>query len=198
MYTILLVVMVYNYCEHRGRSGVRLLQPETINETNMEDTAKKIFMETATGSKAIRIDISDSLNILGLPFMAFKKGERVLRFLLDTGASMNFLRKDILDEFSGETALLPYMTQFFGIDNVGHEAKVYSMSVNLGPHTFMEEFQELQGEDSLRFTLDDQVVQLDGIMGFPFFSKYDACISYGSGVIYIVVPDNQQVRTKSS
>ena len=62
----------------------------------------------------------------------------------------------------------------------------------------MEEFQELKGEDSLRFTLDDQVVQLDGIMGFPFFSKYDACISYGSGVIYIVVPDNQQVRTKSS
>lgn len=146
----------------------------------------------------IKVDLKESLSHLGIPFMEFQNGDTTLRFLLDTGASMNFLRKDILDEFSGETALLPYMTQFFGIDNVGHEAKVYSMSVNLGPHTFMEEFQELQGEDSLRFTSDDQVVQLDGIIGFPFFSKYDACISYGSGVIYIVVLDNQQVRTKGS
>ena len=68
----------------------------------MEETTKKIFKETATGPKAIRVDISNSLNILGLPFMSFQKGERTLRFLLDTGASMNFIRKDVLEEFSAE------------------------------------------------------------------------------------------------
>jgi hypothetical protein len=80
--------------------------------------------------------------------------------------------------------------EFFGIDNVGHEANVFSLSVNLGHHTFMEEFQELESENSLRFQLDDQVVQLDGIMGYPFFSKYDACFSYGSKIMYISVPAN--------
>ena len=157
---------------------------------NMEDTAKRLFMETATSSKAIRVDISESLEILGLPYMVFQKGERKLRFLLDTGASMNFLRKDVLEEFSEEAEILPFKMEFFGIDNVGHEANVFSLSVNLGHHTFMEEFQELESENSLRFQLDDQVVQLDGIVGYPFFSKYDACFSYGSKIMYISVPAN--------
>ena len=65
----------------------------------MEDTAMMIFKENATGSDAIRVDISEGLEILGLPYMPFEKGERTLWFLLDTGASMNFLRKDVLDEF---------------------------------------------------------------------------------------------------
>jgi hypothetical protein len=157
----------------------------------MEETVKKIFKETATGPKAIRVDISNSLNILGLPFMSFQKGERTLRFLLDTGASMNFIRKDVLEEFISEAELLPYTTQFFGIENVGHETSVFSLSIHLGPHTFTEDFQELPGENSLRFSLDDYDIQLDGILGYTFFSKYNACFSYGSKSMYINVPYNQ-------
>ena len=157
----------------------------------MEETVKKIFKETATGPKAIRVDISNSLNILGLPFMSFQKGERTLRFLLDTGASMNFIRKDVLEEFISEAELLPYTTQFFGIENVGHETSVFSLSIHLGPHTFTEDFQELPGENSLRFSLDDYDIQLHGILGYTFFSKYNACFSYGSKSMYIDVPSNQ-------
>ena len=157
----------------------------------MEETTKKIFKETATGSKAIRVDISNSLNILGLPVMSFQKGERTLKFLLDTGASMNFIRKDVLKEFISEAELLPYTTQFFGIENVGHETSVFSLSIHLGPHTFTEDFQELPGENSLRFSLDDYDIQLDGILGYTFFSKYNACFSYGSKSMYIDVPSNQ-------
>jgi hypothetical protein len=157
----------------------------------MEETVKKIFKETATGPKAIRVDISNSLNILGLPFMSFQKGERTLSFLLDTGASMNFIRKDVLEEFISEVELLPYTTQFFGIENVGHETSVFSLSIHLGPHTFTEDFQELPGENSLRFSLDDYDIQLDGILGYTFFSKYNACFSYGSKSMYIDVPSNQ-------
>jgi hypothetical protein len=157
----------------------------------MEETVKKIFKETATGPKAIRVDISNSLNILGLPFMSFQKGKRTLRFLLDTGASMNFIRKDVLKEFISEAELLPYTTQFFGIENVGHETSVFSLSIHLGPHTFTEDFQELPGENSLRFSLDDYDIQLDGILGYTFFSKYNACFSYGSKSMYIDVPSNQ-------
>jgi hypothetical protein len=157
----------------------------------MEETVKKIFKETATGPKAIRVDISNSLNILGLPFMSFQKGERTLSFLLDTGASMNFIRKDVLEEFISEAEILPYTTQFFGIENVGHETSVFSLSIHLGPHTFTEDFQELPGENSLRFSLDDYDIQLDGILGYTFFSKYNACFSYGSKSMYIDVPSNQ-------
>ena len=162
----------------------------------MEDTAMKMFKENATGTGAIRVDISEGLDILGLPYMAFEKGERILWFLLDTGAWMNFLRKDVLDEFSDEISLMPYKTEFFGIDNVGHETNVYSLSVNLGHHTFVEEFQELVGEDALSFPLGDQVLQLDGIMGYPFFTRYGACFSYASKTMYISVPEPAPVANK--
>ena len=85
---------------------------------------------------------------------------------------------------------MPYTTQFFGIENVGHETSVFSLSIHLGPHTFTEDFQELPGENSLRFSLDDYDIQLDGILGYTFFSKYNACFSYGSKSMYIDVPDN--------
>lgn len=75
--------------------------------------------------------------------------------------------------------------------NVGHETSVFSLSIHLGPHTFTEDFQELPCENSLRFSLDDYDIQLDGILGYTFFSKYNACFSYGSKSMYIDVPSNQ-------
>lgn len=164
----------------------------------MEDTAIKIFKETATGQTAIRVDISSGIDILGLPFMVCQIGERSIRLLLDTGASMNFLRKEIIDEFSDDAQLLPYKTHFYGIDNVGHEANVFSLAINLGPHVFLEDFQELLVDDALKLSLGEEFIQLDGILGYPFFSKYNACFSYGSKIMYITIPEEVSLRTMAS
>jgi hypothetical protein len=113
---------------------------------------------------------------------------------------MNFLRKDVIDELANEVKLMPYKTEFHGIDNVGHESSVYSMGINLGPHEFVEDFQELTVHDALYFDLGEVTLQLDGILGYPFFSKYNACFSYGSKVMYISLPEeiDENMRTKAS
>ena len=166
----------------------------------MVDTAKELFKESTGNSKAIKINISAGIDIMGLPFMIFNKGAKTLKFLLDTGASMNFLRKDVLDDLADEVELMPYKTEFHGIDNVGHESSVYSMGINLGPHEFVEDFQELTVPDALYFDLGEVTLQLDGILGYPFFSKYNACFSYGSKVMYISLPEeiDENMRTKAS
>ena len=185
-------------CEHTVRRRSIISQSETRN--NMVDTAKELFMESTGNSKAIKINISAGIDIMGLPFMVFNKGSKTLNFLLDTGASMNFLRKDVLDELADEVQLMPYKTEFHGIDNVGHEASVYSMGINLGPHEFVEDFQELTVPDALYFDLGEVTLQLDGILGYPFFCKYNACFSYGAKVMYISLPEeiNENMRTKAS
>ena len=166
----------------------------------MVDTAKELFKESTGNSKAIKINISVGIDIMGLPFMIFSKGPMSLKLLLDTGASMNFLRKDVLDVLADEVQLMPYKTEFHGIDNVGHEASVYSMGINLGPHEFVEDFQELTVPDALKFDLGDVTLQLDGILGYPFFSKYNACFCYGAKVMYLSLPEeiDEKMRTKAS
>ncbi len=166
----------------------------------MVDTAKELFKESTGNSKAIKINISAGIDIMGLPFMIFNKGFKTLKLLLDTGASMNFLRKDILDELADDVELMPYKTEFNGIDNVGHEASVYSMSINLGSHEFVEDFQELTVHDALKFNLGDVTLQLDGILAYPFFSKYNARFSYGAKVMYLSLPEeiDENMRTKAS
>ena len=73
----------------------------------------------------IKVDLKESLSHLGIPFMEFHKGDRTLRFLLDTGASMNFIKKEILEEYSADAEMLPYKSEYFGIDNVNHQADMY-------------------------------------------------------------------------
>ena len=185
-------------CEHTVRVCSIISQPETRND--MVDTAKELYKESTGNSKAIKINISVGIDIMGLPFMIFSKGSMSLKLLLDTGASMNFLRKDVLDELADEVQLMPYKTEFHGIDNVGHEASVYSMGINLGPHEFVEDFQELTVPDALKFDLGDVTLQLDGILGYPFFSKYNACFCYGAKVMYLSLPEeiDEKMRTKAS
>ena len=142
----------------------------------MVDTAKELFKESTGNSKAIKINISVGIDIMGLPFMIFSKGSMSLKLLLDTGASMNFLRKDVLDELADEVQLMPYKTEF------------------------VEDFQELTVPDALKFDLGDVTLQLDGILGYPFFSKYNACFSYGAKVMYLSLPEeiDEKMRTKAS
>ena len=59
--------------------------------------------------KMIRVDISKSLELLGLPLIKFEKDGETLRFLLDTGASMNLIKREVLDHFSHDAEQLPYI-----------------------------------------------------------------------------------------
>ena len=44
----------------------------------------------------IRVDISKSLEFIGLPLITFEKDGESLTFLLDTEASMNLIKKNVL------------------------------------------------------------------------------------------------------
>jgi hypothetical protein len=139
--------------------------------------------------KMIRVDISKSLEVVGLPLITFEKDGESLTFLLDTGASMNLIKKDVLNHFSHDAEQLPQKTQYYGIDNVCHVTHLYSFTFKLGEFEYCEIFQEMQNADALTFELDDGPLEVHGILSSQFFIKYRACFSYDTMEMFFTVPD---------
>lgn len=79
-------------------------------------------------TKMIRVDISKSLEFIGLPLITFEKDGETLTFLLDTGASMNLIKRNVLNHFNHDAEQIPQKTQYYGIDNVCHETHMYSFT----------------------------------------------------------------------
>ena len=66
----------------------------------------------------IRVDISKSHELIELPLITFKNDGESLTFLLDTGVSMNLIKKNVLEHFGHDAEKLTHKTQYYGIDNV--------------------------------------------------------------------------------
>lgn len=133
---------------------------------------------TSDKRKYIRVDLKRSLGTLGIPYIEFQHREQTLRFIVDTGASMNFIRKDTLDLFKEDVKLLDQKAEYFGIDNVEHECDMYSFKFNIDRFQYDEEFQSIEHYDALTFPLEDSHLVIDGLLGTPFLYKYGVCISY--------------------
>ena len=141
-------------------------------------------------TKMIRVDISKSLEFIGLPLITFEKDGESLTFLLDTGASMNLIKRNVLDHFSHDAEQLPQKTQYYGIDNVCHETHLYAFAFKLGDFQYCEVFQEMQNADALIFDLEGGSLEVHGILGSQFFIKYRACFSYDTMEMFFTVPDD--------
>ena len=146
--------------------------------------------KASESTKMIRVDISKSVELLGFPLIMFEKDGETLRFLLDTGASMNFIKKDVLNYFSKDTKKLPQKTQYYGIDNVCHGTYLYSFTFKLGNFNYCEVFNEMQNADALTFDMQNGPLEVHGILGSQFFIKYRACFNYNTMEMFITAPDN--------
>ena len=140
--------------------------------------------------KMIRVDLSKSLDLVGLPLLKFEKDGMTLRFLLDTGASMNLIRREILDHFQKDVQQLPQKVTYYGLDNVCHESHMYAFTFNLADYTYCEVFQVMQNADALTFDLEPGSLEVHGILSSQFFMKHKACFSFETMEMFFAVPEN--------
>ena len=146
--------------------------------------------QQSESKKMIRVDISKSLEFIGLPLITFEKNGESLTFLLDTGASMNLIKKNVLEHFRHDAEQLPQITQYYGIDNVCHETHMYSFTFRLGDFEYCEPFQEIQDPEALKLDSDSGYFEIQGILSSQFFMKYRACFSYDTMEMFFTAPDN--------
>lgn len=141
-----------------------------------EEIKKLMIMHKEIG----RLDFG--LAKIGLPLLYVTKGDHGLFFLVDSGASHNIIRKDVL-EFFNEPAEKESINEcvFLGIDGIEHKTTLSSFSFTLNSIEHEENFQVLEDGNALDFQLDKEtVLSVHGIVGVDFLIKYKFVIDFST------------------
>lgn len=117
-----------------------------------------------------------------LPVITAKIGDKKLRLGLDTGAEVNLLDAALKTEISPLQINGLKLEEIQGVDKVVHPVLATLITnTAVANHDFAHmkylftDMSHLQSADGLT---------IDGLLGFPFFSKYKMSINYRKGKIY--------------
>lgn len=144
-------------------------------------------MQTQKQENTISVSFANGLQGLGLPLLKTTKNGYTLYFLIDTGASKNYIRQDCLDlpEINEDTLLLDEKDEYYGIDNICHEAETCNFKFDLNQCQYMERFQIIKDGSALSFPTKDGFLHVVGILGTPFLMQYNAIMDFATGEISI-------------
>ena len=150
--------------------------------------------ETNNNEPCLKISFKKGLEGIALPLMKTEKNGYPVFFLLDTGANKNYIRQDFLNlpELNNDTITLDDVEEFYGIDNVCHQAQTCNFRFNLGEYGYMERFQVIADGAALMFpTTSGKPFHVAGILGTPFLTKYKAQMNFRTTEILISLPEGQ-------
>ena len=139
----------------------------------------------------LKISFKRGIDGISLPIIKTEKNGYSVYFLLDTGANKNYIRQDFinLSELNADTVTTDDVEEFYGIDNVCHQAQICNFRFNLGEYEYLERFQIIPDGSALSFpTTDGASFHIAGILGTPFMMKHKAQIDFAANDILIALP----------
>lgn len=117
-----------------------------------------------------------------LPIIKVKVGKKKMYFGLDTGAEVNLIDLSIKDKINPSLLSPLKIEEIQGVDKVVHEVFATYLSSTEVKNLSFENMKFLFTDIShLR---DNSTFQLDGLLGFPFFSQRKCSINYKKRKIY--------------
>lgn len=144
----------------------------------IEDYSKKESNKT----KKENISFKESIDLVGLPIITFTNNRRKLHFLLDTGSDMSYINKSVLPH-------LKYKDVDKEINIVNSSGSALSqgcceLSFKYKKQEFIEEFYKNDLDEAFRTIKEDSGVQLHGILGSRFFTKYKYILDFDNLIAY--------------
>ena len=139
----------------------------------------------------LKVSFKRGIDGISLPIMKTEKNGYSVYFLLDTGANKNYIRQDFVNlaELNSDTVTTDEVEEFYGIDNVCHQAQTCNFRFNLGEYEYIEKFQIIPDGSALSFaTTDGGSFHIAGILGTPFMMKYKAQMDFAANDILITLP----------
>ena len=129
-----------------------------------------------------RISFKETLDLVGVPIVTFKNNNKKFNFILDTGASKSVIDSNALSKL--EYSELNAHSTVFGME--GNAVKCSFVDVPLYYHgyEFNEEFQSVDMKQTFDQVKAEFGVQVVGILGSSFLSKYDYILDFDKFVAY--------------
>ena len=137
-------------------------------------------------SKKTGFPLKETITDAGIPIVTLKNGEKEFNFILDTGSNISHINSNIKDSLSDTEEIkgdnLTITTANGSIEGNNSWIRV---PLNYGKQSFIEDFMPLDLHDSFESLREDTGIQLHGILGGTFFSKYGYVIDYKDLIAYI-------------
>lgn len=137
-------------------------------------------------SAAQRMSFRETLDLTDLPIVTFKHKGKKINFLLDTGAANSIINKSVLKHMD-YTSTGRFET-IYGIDGVTQDKAEYvNFDVEYKDANFNEDFQAVDMSRAFGNIKSEHGVNLHGIIGNSFLSKYRYIIDFNELVAYSVI-----------
>jgi hypothetical protein len=156
--------------EHLGMQVTTLLGTDVLSKYKIlldYQNLQVSFSKEEISFEGTEIDIS---NFMGIPIIELEVNNQPLKFFLDTGAKLSYLREDFTSGHSSvgtEEDFYPGVGQF--------ETECYEIPTRLGSNDFSVRY------GNLPFMLQMTLILggTDGIIGFDFFNNFKVMLDLG-------------------
>lgn len=128
------------------------------------------------------ISFKESMDLVELPVVTFKQGNKKLNFLLDTGSNYSTINERILLELKHR--ILPETQDIFGMDGNPVACLMCEIPLSYKKKNFNESFSVYDLNKSFEIIKTDSGVTIHGILGNRFFEKYKYVLDFKDMVAY--------------
>jgi hypothetical protein len=128
------------------------------------------------------ISIKESLDLVKIPVITFKQGNRDLHFIVDTGADINVIHKGTLDEI--QHIVLPTTVSTYTVTGESEPNQVVGIIFSYKDNEYKEGFQVIDMSPVIKGMNQECNITIDGIIGSKFMKKYKYIIDFKELLIY--------------
>lgn len=124
----------------------------------------------------------EALDLTDLPVVTFYHHRKKLNFLLDTGSSLSHINKAIASDLEYE--LTGDSTYIIGIEAAKNTVEFCKMTLSYKGKKFDGTFGLSDLEESFKIVKKETGVQIHGVLGNDFMSKYSYILDFDSMIAY--------------
>lgn len=128
------------------------------------------------------ISFKESLDLTNLPIITFYVGKSKYNFLLDTGASLSVINKDIINVI--EHSKSKETSTIYGMEGNTVEAECVDICLYYNEHKFEDLFQVVDLSGAFANMKMKYGVTLHGILSSSFFQKYKYVLDFDKLIAY--------------
>ena len=132
--------------------------------------------------KVNKISFRETMDLISLPIVSFKQGNKKLNFLLYTGASYSIINESVvstIDHIKTEEK-----GDMYGVEGNKVSCSYVNLFIEYNGKLFQDDFQVVDLSKAFEQIKEDFKVELHGILGNAFFRKYNYVLDYNELVAY--------------
>lgn len=132
--------------------------------------------------KDTTMSFRETMDLVGLPIVTFRNGDKKFNFLLDTGASDSVINSSVLPEL--ECTILKDKTYMYGMEGNTVESDLVFITLYYKEKQYNDTFRAINMDAAFGQLKHDFGVNVHGILSSSFFERYKYVLDFKDLIAY--------------